>query len=63
MMNHKDSNDKQMAQHLHPYYPIPTIHNFPIEQFHQTNLNPEKWKSYMKEEIRNAQHKSTVPKK
>ena len=51
-----------MAQHLHPYYPIPTIHNFPIEQLHQMNLNPVEWEIYMKEEIKNAEHKSTFEK-
>ena len=51
-----------MAQHLHPYYPIPTIHNFPIEQLHQTNLKPAEWKEYMKNEINAAEHKSTFEK-
>ena len=46
--------EKQMAQHLHPYYPIPSIHNFPIEQLHQLNRKPEEWKDYMEEEIVNA---------
>ena len=62
MMTHKASHGKQMAQHLHPYYPIPTIHNFPIEQLHQMNLNPAEWEIYMKEEIENAEHKSTFEK-
>ena len=61
-MTHKASHGKQMAQHLHPYYPIPTIHNFPIEQLHQMNLNPAEWEIYMKEEIENAEHKSTFEK-
>ena len=61
-MTHKASHGKQMAQHLHPYYPIPTIHNFPIEQLHQTNLNPEEWKEYMKVEIEKAENKTTFQK-
>ena len=48
MMTHKASHGKQMAQHLHPYKPTPTIHKLPIEHLHQTNLNPEECKHYMK---------------
>ena len=62
MMTHKASHGKQMPQHLHTYCPTPTIHNFPIEQLHQTNLNPEEWQEYMKVEIKNVEHKSKFDK-
>ena len=33
MMMNNTSHGKQMAQYVHPYNPIPTIHNFPSSDF------------------------------